>query len=55
MMKTKGTKKTLKAGVAALGLAAVLAVPGCATAAAGSAGLVNLGGNSGGLLSALGL
>ncbi|EUA31485.1 hypothetical protein I548_0252 [Mycobacterium intracellulare] len=32
-MKAKGTKKSLKAAVAALGLAAVLSVPGCATAA----------------------
>lgn len=33
-MKTNNTKKTLKAAIAALGLAAVLSVPGCATTVA---------------------
>ena len=32
-MKAKGTRKTLKVAVAAIGLAATLALPGCATAA----------------------
>lgn len=39
-MKAPTTKKTLKAAIAAVGLAAVLSVPGCATAAStGGTGL----------------
>lgn len=46
-MKAESTKKTLKVAVAAVGLAATLTLPtGCATSAAGSAGLVNTGGST---------
>jgi len=46
-MKAKGTHKTLKVAVAAAGLAAVLALPGCATAAGGGGGGGLLGGTGG--------
>jgi hypothetical protein len=47
-MKSKRTKKTLKAAAAALGVATLVVLPtGCASSAAGSGGLVNTGGGSG--------
>lgn len=50
------TMKTLKVAAAATGVTAVLILPtGCASSAAGSGGLINTGGNSGGLLGSLGL
>ena len=50
-MKARNTKKTLKAVAAAAGVIAVLVVPtGCASAGAGSGGLLNTGGSSGGIL-----
>jgi hypothetical protein len=48
IMKTNNTKKTLKAAIAALGLAAVLSVPGCATAMGGGGGGGLTGGTGGG-------
>ncbi|WP_082968337.1 hypothetical protein [Mycobacterium scrofulaceum] len=61
-MKAKSTMKTLKSVAAATGVAAVLLLPtGCASAAAGSGGLIGgatgggVGGIVGGITGALGL
>lgn len=56
-MKAKSTMKTLKTVAAATGVAAVLLLPtGCASAAAGSGGLLGgtVGGGSGGILGTVG-
>lgn len=50
-MKATSTKKTVKAVAAAAGVAAVLLLPGCSTAAGGTgAPLVSVGGATGGIL-----
>jgi hypothetical protein len=46
IMKKNGTKKTVKAVTAAAGVAAVLALPGCSTAAGGTGAPVVGGGGT---------
>jgi hypothetical protein len=56
IMKGKSTKKSVKAVAAAAGVAAVLLLPGCSTAAGGTGGTLGgtLGGTVGGVTGGLG-